>query len=1561
MSMTRKLYKSDPSCQVKRPMHALALCILCLVLLDTLPPSGDRSGGKSNSMILVRQSTYMVNCLELDDEIIDSRPIRRSIRSISGLNYPKCLPSTGRPDRSLQQSQDNIHKYQSKRIDTQDGDAIETKTTEIREASPSQVIAVNLSKTIQDQNEKQVKQSPQIIVLPLPSSNEDTRDHEEVEVRDTTRVDDHSQGVGHFEKENLSFQDLDFPMEWNSDLDYYDADYYELDEPKLVNSSLNHPKKHNSSTKKPRIWDQLKRPLIDRLQAKLKQRPMGRHHMPKKEKPRRKRQISLTPSDQGLDIRKLIRPIATSLALTGRRLVNATLSRASDNIPARLANLNRFRGNLRSLIINDNPVLNSTSILLDTLRDIANSTSRTASKNSERIFLTSWGSLFNLFADAILSDLTASRLTGRVQNQSSPEPKKLETSVMKFVEPEDEITFVNRMNSLTLMGGTNPMSRNLAKRDRFKTQANKRKRKKRSVGSLLMFGPWSRFYTALLLHRLVRNQSGMLYQAIVSELIRRYVIPSVGSTIFPAASSVLTQVTKQVLPGIAQTASMMHPTHPSVDMTPQSSFASNPLVALGSSSTPTRAESSSLGIGGIQMKLPQFDEPQKTNVGQPSSGSVHKLDDCQPAAQSPITPDTPRFEPDNQFSKTHVIHHDNRVLGDKGQASNILSHVLSPLSYSGSMLTTYPAYLQSMARLTQSGYTNLTKDVGIGASIYDRPPPQPSVLSQELPLHLMNAGKFGPEGLSALTNPPYGKNPFLPPNLQLNNLASLHSDRLPPEFGSQYRDPFGNKTTGQKIVDELVSNASDTQLVDLLKQMSLENKHQNGSSELKLSELKIEQLKSLSTLARLMDQTSRESNESSSSANSMADKILANTFELGLNNLISTLSNGSSATTLQSSDLVKNTSDLLVNSFGTMLKGLSFNEKGGKKERPSGPPMNDLSQSSEAPKSPVQINLSGENAVHLIDRLVAIARKSYLPPFPEYSTNHGDANLGLRESLLRFPSSDQTYTDEVGLSNERGALDEVSIHGSQHLSDAIELAPDLADDSETSQQDDLSSSLGLSSVKVEQKHPMTPMKAVNAYRGTKNLRATGRSLHHTASRSKKSEISSEMRASRKKSTPVIRTRAQAFQIRPSKRTKPISSSKLGKGRNGKESVSIMKPNLDRSNITKLRLTSTNGNGEKAIERSAQTSVSENQQSAVLSSSSGSISGHESELEEDRNGRIPLMSLHEDRNGSQQMAAQSPSISTSLRLSGNQATKYPQKHSLGRNRMASGESRVMERRKMVALLRPTGTGEAQLDGETSSSRLLASEIEDEINNKTAAMGSNSDKSSDQSNLNNLAMALNVMNMVLLNQKLASHSRESNGTILLTNASELVAPSSLRQMSSKQMMQSDVSMAQKSANEDREGGKVRSRTKLDGPTSDDQLPYRVYLSSNEGSDLKSGMSPRPSDVSVIRPGRLGLEDELESGGKTQEKSAENHRMEGNKIRISSSLLVAPSERPSAHPVGSDLYAFQPLGSSNLTSAADPSGHERDKSMAAVKPNSSEVVEPDYAARWNDVLQHLTVRTR
>ena len=233
------------------------------------------------------------------------------------------------------------------------------------------------------------------------------------------------------------------------------------------------------------------------------------------------------------------------------------------------------------------------------------------------------------------------------------------------------------------------------------------------------------------------------------------------------------------------------------------------------------------------------------------------------------------------------------------------------------------------------------------------------------------------------------------------------------------------------------------------------------------------------------------------------------------------------------------------------------------------------------------------------------------------------------------------------------------------------------------------------------------------------------------------------------------------------------------------------------------------------------------------------------------------------------------------------------------------------------------------------------------------------------LNNLAMALNVMNMVLLNQKLANHS---SGPPASATAPE--RPHQQQSAAATTMPNNNPQAL--AANESLTGAQQST-------------------SGRQGAKRRL----KASQVVVIDPGRQlaggkGLQVVLQTTGAKRRapvaqtagrpggrpRGEQNHRTSSNSIKLHSSLLQANASEPSQRPnstadAGQALkYHYQPLvvagdstnssspssGAQNASAPAKQAPSSSSSAAAAAAPN--EESESDHAARWNDVLQHLSL---
>lgn len=181
------------------------------------------------------------------------------------------------------------------------------------------------------------------------------------------------------------------------------------------------------------------------------------------------------------------------LDATGR-LAGTIIRQASSDVPVMLGNVARFMVSLVGLLTVNNPIIANSP----TLGRLRNSSNTSANSSDERIL-----------AD-ILRLLRSNRTTVRPQqvpdgSTKSPEPLAED---LGGPDSEREARFVRRLNELTWL------------------ETRNRRRSKRSIGSMLMMGPFSKFYMAMWFHKLVRQQSNLLTQVVVGELLRRFVLPA---------------------------------------------------------------------------------------------------------------------------------------------------------------------------------------------------------------------------------------------------------------------------------------------------------------------------------------------------------------------------------------------------------------------------------------------------------------------------------------------------------------------------------------------------------------------------------------------------------------------------------------------------------------------------------------------------------------------------------------------------------------------------------------------------------------------------------------------------------------------------------------------------------------------------------------------------------------------------------------------------------------------------------------------------------------------------
>jgi hypothetical protein len=280
------------------------------------------------------------------------------------------------------------------------------------------------------------------------------------------------------------------------------------------------------------------------------------------------------------------------------------------------------------------------------------------------------------------------------------------------------------------------------------------------------------------------------------------------------------------------------------------------------------------------------------------------------------------------------------------------------------------------------------------------------------------------------------------------------------------------------------------------------------------------------------------------------------------------------------------------------------------------------------------------------------------------------------------------------------------------------------------------------------------------------------------------------------------------------------------------------------------------------------------------------------------------------------------------------------------------------------------------------------------------------------LNNLAMALNVMNMVMLNQRLMSASNSSNWALGLAEPSSPrpVQPNGIGLRDDNNATAANtgtpelVSVGATSGNrktaaeslEPPDGGQPASHGKIQRFPPPDQKRLRVgsgkkakgargkeqrarakHKSGRAGQPTRSKASRKGKPSSTTAPAEQRVNESETLAGEREgtgansiedtraaNRSETNHRTSTNAIRLHNSLSLVqnvtaggPARKPTPAP---PKYIYQPLIVSSASSQAPAPVNNSSTNSSAARMELTES-ELDHAARWNDVLQHLDLPKR
>lgn len=1622
--MSRKLTKIDTSfSRSSRPIIFVVSYIIVFGLLIEQPRSVSESDRSMNSNGQVYLS---VECFELKPQqqyrtpSVSTASLTRRSSNNPISNHRKCLIPVNSSKNIRHRAID--YEQSNKLPLDREANLIETrvgrKVAEVDDISSlnsqSNIITLNLSKSLQDHNRKleESRSRPQIIVLPVNVQNEpDDDQHYQQEPTISTKSKYKVPDFGDTRNggRQRDFDGFDYayePINGGSNIESANLDYYNdytdanaVYTPKsTTNSSLVPKKLPANGTKKAKLWDQIKSSLSNRVnQIKLKKLPTNRS---KRNTEFERQTIRNNPSDRYPELNNAIREGLGSLASIGGNVINAAIKRAATNAPIRLNNWAQFRRNIIETLILENPILRDPLLSLNASRPLGSLFSNSSVRfvDPQVLFRSTWGNLFEIIANRTLNnnirDIDQRRASFlRFMAQSKDKRVRLGNSSdrkiedAKLEELRDEISFIRAMNKLTLQGdsanATSTQPTRILERNPYRAKMIEKKRSKRSVGSLLLFGPWSKFYTALLLHKIIRHQSGMLYQAIMGELVRRYIVPTVGSALFPTAANAI----KQVLPGIQLPSSGLaalgstFQSNPTIGFDSQTaaSQTSENLRAASEAPKPTKDRDNRL------IEADEIREFQRVKIppNAPSNASNNYFEDCQLDGQSSISAVKPRTD----FDSMQLPQRDINQFG-------ILRNVAPPLAPNQkdliqmmgmpSPLVSTSEYLKWVYRLAHSGYSNLTKDL-FAAGHFGAPGRVQTSISLMDPASLMQflhpkdqlADDRFPPPMEGSHNIPHYPFPFpIHPDKMSANTLPLHpAFQLPPGLEPSFNEVLNNKTASQKMIDNLLKGASMNQLIELLGQVKQEQKQHKANSNDEPTSI-LRQLEALQLANRIPSMTDpQNSDKNSLSANVLADKILANTLELGLNNLL--LPSGGDKS--KGVNLVKNTSDVLVSSFGSLLKGLKFEDQN---ESKIGPDKGDSANSdnSEAPTK--------DKAISLMDKLYAKLDKfekavskvgnqddlSDYPSFVRESSQSGMDGLIFKHQLshnfMPLDSEQHQNHDHTSIRRpdvadqilELNTADEGNEQPSLDLSGIDDRVPELTDDNPTTRVKFNTKFVRNNNYRSAEKNKQKVRDNTSVEDSRENKKAP--TITHKSTRAKSADTNKKLSSKQsiaKKDKPINQipdpkaTRAEPKNQKTPKSEKPSKDNKPQGSRAPKGKMDAEPKAQQASSELKTKPDKLVSKVRPLYEIPIVASTKTHQHDTDLHRPAGS------HLPDSKDLKIPLMNpssrYSKDGNGFDLSFSANKMKSMSTRKTSVYAP-YPE---------SNAESELQHKR-LLGIASEVAMPSISSNGLADKSNKAATSNKEHNNN-----------------LNNLAMALNVMNMVLLNQKLASTSHQSHHKVDSTipenssskfsfaanNRSKSFQPSEINDSSvhnsSERFSRPKLADSKSNVNADTKPPEpeTEAKPKLEGPTDGQQhqLPYRILLAS---SDSSSSRDSRPSDVSVTRAGNEN--NDMQSKNKAHptespELEAKNHRTPANQIRVSPDVLVDRNSSSSKN--SSRSYNFQPLepepranlsSQFELSSASDGSEHKQ----ADTRANRTESAEPEYANRWNDVLQHLSLGT-
>lgn len=1331
--------------------------------------------------------------------------------------------------------------------------------------------------------------------------------------------------------ENQSFEDEPTqPPSLHQEMDFVEDDNLEEqgsadDQTESVEASERHSKasfrgqNHRNWTRKRTFWDHLKRPL-GKLQKGNSTRRLNtrnsKHILPRRFKRQALNFIppatdnfdsnslvniivraltsttsSLTSSSQqGVNTasaaRNLMQQVLASITLIAQQLMSALVRQTAADIPRHASNLGQLFANLLTVLTIENPLVANSPFLtrlnnntgqvntilrdqtreqvdsiertLRLIRELARETMRTAVNLSSNMMTTPQASQISL---------TSAPISAPVLTTTTATPVELANNNKTDNITKDEHQDSKLIDRLMKLTSENFNQRAINSPDR---QTRSHIRTKRSLGTLLLFGPFSKFYMAMMINRVIKYQSSVLSQAVVGELIRRFVVPSVSSSLAPATAGVtnlLSQV-KNTLGNNLQVGASYNQLLQAAKMSVQS---------------PIRSEE--------KINLDEIKKLRKGEFeGKRSARPVLFDPDCQLA------------DPGGLKIYQDLI---KNSLDPKQLLFNLASMNRSAISFDQQGLTidtpnskvTIPSLRSSQEALIKLiRGSNDAGDVTPGFTELNSPFP-PKIRPQQFasPYHHYDDELFKTD------------QHFYDQRFHLNHsnpTKGLKVVQSPYDFGAQTN--FGdqalmgllaNQQNQQflqqpRIPNENLSNASLSQLLDLLAQLDSQQQQKSrvtddqirqktklidSLSNFTLSNSSIHSNENDRLLTTLMENliANRERPSSTNlltSADSIAEKILNKTLEAGLLNLIQANKLPPGASNLinnNNNKLVKDTSDLLVDSFAHLIKGLEFDVNSTKFE-PSiaqGTKQNKETRDevNSTQKPPIQIMLTPENAASLVGELMS--------PIKKDGENSTEGTSNLSKPLI--------------VEHEEGEI----IRGHEEEESIITPAPSIE-----SNQDYLEAKV-LQDKKAEISSKLPPQtihelnQLIQVEKNHLSMKELAQSEQYTTEHSLVESDQQALEpinpvsvhAESGEETKVNQHRVELNTIQQNKThvvtLNPSSSHQIQVGRVMSAKTRANQPNSTQfypgyvQNLDKDKVTISTRKPQLPLLNQKISKV-QHQNKPKLSSPANASS--------EKLLRADSVNILRTKQVEVKVKAK-PDPPKPIGLVIN--SKLPQ-------RTNSYERQAKDQRK--------NNSQKVMPVREAQASTLIHHVSPKLSNQVSVNKTDNQQQQQQQNLNNIAMALNVMNMVLLNQKLANSSDSS------------------AKLSTDQLLKLE---------KQRKRSKHRTRYK-----------HNRKLHSNSTSSTSKPLDNTPRTPDFERENNT---------------APNNHRTQTNRIKSSSKLLVAKSEQNvSSAARTSDLkptrYSFQPLvvDNSSITN-----------SLNTTEPGHLES-DVEYANRWNDVLAHLNL---